>query len=396
MEQCRSYRIIFHETRQRADTDQVIIDQLLRHADQENQMGAHPIFAKGNAGATAPDAKNDFVNQIGARMREGNPLFDNTGVHLLACDDLFEKFLRLIDLPVFGKQLDDFAQRVRRFAGAQSQDHLLFIEEVSQRDSHWWQRDLLDYPGKHSYPVNLIAVATEKIPAGSNEEATVSLQRSIYDPGYVNAMSHFYRGEMGRIMVWRQRLDITTNWAITSSTAIITIAFTTREVPHIIFFFNLAIVWAMLWIEARRYRFYDAFRARVRMLEAHFLVPMVMENRDLLQGEWKKLVCEDLILPCFKISKLEAVGRRLKRNYVFIFILIMIAWVTKIFLHANAPIEGPRSFYHALRIGHIPSWLVAFIFAGTLASVTAITIYVSRKSSGEISEFGTHRSLWRI
>ena len=110
----------------------------------------------------------------------------------------------------------------------------------------------------------------------SNEEATVSLQRSIYDPGYVNAMSHFYRGEMGRIMVWRQRLDITTNWAITSSTAIITIAFTTREVPHIIFFFNLAIVWAMLWIEARPYRFYDAFRARVRMLEAHFLVPMVM------------------------------------------------------------------------------------------------------------------------
>ncbi|MBO0696612.1 MAG: DUF2270 domain-containing protein, partial [Verrucomicrobia bacterium] len=53
-------------------------------------------------------------------------------------------------------------------------------------------------------------------------------------------MSHFYRGEMSRIMVWRQRLDVTTNWAITSSTAIITIAFSTRDVPHIIFFFNLA------------------------------------------------------------------------------------------------------------------------------------------------------------
>ena len=90
----------------------------------------------------------------------------------------------------------------------------------------------------------------------------------------------------------------------------------------------------MLWIEARRYRFYDAFRARIRMLEAHFLVPMVMENRQMLQGEWKKLVCEDLILPSFKITRLEAIGRRLKRNYVFIFILIMVAWVTKIFLHA--------------------------------------------------------------
>lgn len=228
------------------------------------------------------------------------------------------------------------------------------------------------------------------------EETTVSLQRSLYDPGYVNAMSHFYRGELGRIMVWRQRLDITTNWAITSSTAIITIAFSNREVPHIIFFFNLAIVWAMLWIEARRYRFYDAFRARVRMLEAHFLVPMVMENRQMLQGEWKKLVCEDLILPCFKISKLEAVGRRLKRNYVFIFILIMVAWVTKIFLHAVEPITSGHALYRALRVGHIPAWLVAFVFIATFLSVISITIYVGKKSSGEITEFGTHRSLWRI
>jgi len=239
-------------------------------------------------------------------------------------------------------------------------------------------------------------VATENTSPETNTERTVSLQRSIYDPGYVNALSHFYRGELGRIMVWRQRLDITTNWAITSSTAIITIAFSNREVPHIIFFFNLAIVWGMLWIEARRYRFYDAFRARVRMLEAHFLVPMVMENRQMLQGEWKKLVCEDLILPRFKITKLEAVGRRLKRNYVFIFILIMVAWITKIFLHATQPMNGVPDFYRALRIGHIPSWLVAFIFVATLLSVIGITVYVSKKSTGEISEFGTHRSLWRI
>jgi uncharacterized membrane protein len=249
---------------------------------------------------------------------------------------------------------------------------------------------------KASYPVKQAAVATENIPGALTDEATISLQKSIYDPGYVNAMSHFYRGEMGRIMVWRQRLDITTNWAITSSTAIITIAFANAAVPHIIFFFNLAIVWAMLWIEARRYRFYDAFRARVRMLEAHFLVPMVMENRHMLQGEWKKLVCEDLILPCFKISKLEAIGRRLKRNYVFIFILIMVAWVTKIFLHADHSMDSVPAFYRALRVGHIPAWLVAFIFVATLVSVIGITIYVSKKSSGEISEFGTHRSLWRI
>jgi uncharacterized membrane protein len=217
-------------------------------------------------------------------------------------------------------------------------------------------------------------VATQDTAVAPKEERTVSLQRSIYDPGYVNAMSHFYRGELGRSMVWRQRLDVTTNWAITSSTAIITIAFSAREVPHIVFFFNLAIVAVLLWIEARRYRFYDAFRARIRMLEAHFLVPMVMENRELLQGEWKKLVC----------------------NYMFIFVLILVAWLTKIFLHATTPITDVISFYRALRIGHIPSWVVAMVFVGTFITVISITIYVSKRSSGEISEFGTHRSLWRI
>ena len=230
----------------------------------------------------------------------------------------------------------------------------------------------------------------------ASEPAPLPAHGSLYDQGYVNAMSHFYRGEMGRIMIWRTRLDTTTNWAVTSSTAIITIAFSNAGVPHLIFFFNLAIVWIMLWIESRRYRFYDAFRARVRMLEAHFLVPMVMENRHLLQGEWKKLVCEDLILPSFKIGKLEAVGRRLKRNYIFIFVLIMIAWVLKIFLHASQPIDSISAFYRELRVGYIPSWLVAIIFVGTLVTVIGITVYVGRKTSGEISEFGSHRSLWRI
>ena len=224
-----------------------------------------------------------------------------------------------------------------------------------------------------------------------------SVQGSLYDQGYVNAMSHFYRGELSRIMVWRTRLDTTTNWAVTGSTAIITIAFSNAGVPHLIFFFNLAIVWIMLWIEARRYRFYDAFRARVRMLEAHFLVPIVSQNTAMLQGEWQRLVCQDLILPSFKISRFEALGRRLKRNYAFIFTIVMVAWVTKIFLHAEPKIESWSTFYDALHVGtSIPSWLVAGVFASTIVLIAAIVVYVSKKTSGEISEFGTHRSLWRI
>ena len=55
-----------------------------------------------------------------------------------------------------------------------------------------------------------------------------------------------------------------------------------------------------------------------------------------------------------------------------------------------------RALYHALRVGHVPSWLVAGTFIVTFAFVIGITIYVSKKSSGEITEFGAHRSLWRI
>jgi uncharacterized membrane protein len=216
------------------------------------------------------------------------------------------------------------------------------------------------------------------------------------DPGYINAMSHFYRGELARIMVWRQRLDTTTSWAITVTSSIFTVAFSFRDLPHVIFFFNIAVVAMLLWIEARRYRFYDAFRARVRMLEAHFLVPIVSQNSAMLHGEWQRLVCEDLLLPAFKISMFEALGRRLKRNYVFIFVIICVAWITKIFLHADPKIDSFSTFYINLHAGSFPSWLVAIVFLGTMASVVGIVAYIGKKTSGEVGEFGGHRSAWRI
>ena len=216
------------------------------------------------------------------------------------------------------------------------------------------------------------------------------------DAAYVNAMSHFYRGELGRTLIWRQRLDTTTTWAITTTTTIITVAFSFRDAPHIIFFFNVAIIWVLLWIEARRYRFYDAYRARVRMLEAHFLVPMVSQSSQMLEGDWRKLVCEDLLLPAFKISAFEAVGRRLKRNYIFLFLILQVAWLTKIFMHAPAPVDSWRAFYAAFAVGHIHSWVVASVFLLTFITVVTMTIYASMKSSGEFHEFAARKALWRF
>lgn len=219
---------------------------------------------------------------------------------------------------------------------------------------------------------------------------------NIKDAGYVTAMSHFYRGELGRIMAWRQRLDVTTTWAITCTTTLITVSFTIPSLPHIIFFFNIVIVWMLLWIEARRYRFYDAFRARVRMLETHFLVPMILQNQRMLEGEWRKLVCEDLLLPSFKISMLDAVGRRVKRNYFFIFAIILIAWLTKIYIHAEPHITDWASFYLALSVVRMPSWFVATLIGVTYVTVIGLTIYVAKNSSSEINDLGGQKAALRI
>ena len=217
------------------------------------------------------------------------------------------------------------------------------------------------------------------------------------DQGYITAMSHFYRGEIGRIMVWRQRLDTTTTWGITTTGTIFTVAFSFEKVPHLIFFFNLAIVLMMLWIEARRYRFYDAFRARVRMLEAHFITPVILREKPKLEGNWRKLVAEDLLVPAFKISMFESIGRRLQRNYAFITTIILTAWITKIFIHppSGQEINSLGSLYSALSVGAFPSWFVATIMLGTLLTVTSVTIYIAKNSTGEITEVGkSSRTNW--
>ncbi len=217
------------------------------------------------------------------------------------------------------------------------------------------------------------------------------------DQAYVTAMSHFYRGEIGRMMVWRQRLDTTTTWAITSTGTIFTVAFSFEKVPHLIFFFNLAIVMMMLWIEARRYRFYDAFRARVRMLEAHFFTPVLLKEEPKLEGNWRKMVAEDLLVPAFKVSMFESIGRRLKRNYAFITTIILTAWITKIFIHppSGNEISSIGELYSALKVGTFPEWFVAAVMIGTFATATGITIYITKNSSGEITEIGkSSRSNW--
>ncbi|NTU50432.1 MAG: DUF2270 domain-containing protein [Desulfobulbaceae bacterium] len=175
---------------------------------------------------------------------------------------------------------------------------------------------------------------------------------------YYTVMAHFYRGELGRIMVWRQRLDTTTNWAIVSTTGIITYALGHSDVSHLTLFFAHVLSLILLIIEARRYRYYDAFRARVRMLEAHMIAPVTLMDSTLLQGNWKKQLSQDLLTPSFKISSLTAIYRRFRRNYIWIFGLLTGAWFVKVWAHLS-PFYTLYDFRIAVENGQpLPPWLM--------------------------------------
>jgi len=147
---------------------------------------------------------------------------------------------------------------------------------------------------------------------------------------YAATMVHFYRGELGRMMVWRQRFDTTTHWAIIGLTGIVTFAWNHIESSNFLFLFANFILYLLLTIEARRYRFYDAYRARVRMLESHFIFPVVTLSSKRLEGNWRRQMGEDLILPSYKISFMEALSRRFRRNYIWIYLILTGAWVVHV------------------------------------------------------------------
>jgi uncharacterized membrane protein len=176
----------------------------------------------------------------------------------------------------------------------------------------------------------------------------------------MNVMVHFYRGEVHRSTAWRQRLDATTNWAVVTTAGMLSFTLGDRQSPHIVLLLSNLIVIAYLLIEARRYRYFEVYRARVRMLEENFLIPVVTRQLESPMLSWREMVAMDLDLPKYKTTMLEAVGFRLRRNYLHIFLIILGAWMVKILVH-HPPEAGSSAIEVWGRIGveSIPPWVIA-------------------------------------
>lgn len=200
----------------------------------------------------------------------------------------------------------------------------------------------------------------------------------------ITALVHFYRGELGRSNIWRTRLDATTNWAVITTGAALTFAFGGAYNPHVVLLIIAALVLLFLFIEARRYRYYELWTHRIRIMETRFFAGLFDPTRPPDPG-WTSQLVENLRNPTFPISLLEALGRRYRRTYALLFLILAASWVLKIAIHPT-PARNLGEMIQRAHIGPLPGWAVVVLWlAGNLALMTMGLFTVGlRESEAEV------------
>jgi uncharacterized membrane protein len=94
------------------------------------------------------------------------------------------------------------------------------------------------------------------------------------------------------------------------------------------------LVTVFLLFEARRYRYFNVWRAHARLLETDFYAPMLSDEGVRRGLDWAALLARDYRNPSCHIS-LPAIGRRLRRTYGWIFAIQAIAYYGKLATHPS-------------------------------------------------------------
>ena len=198
------------------------------------------------------------------------------------------------------------------------------------------------------------AVHATQMPRGASAP-----QRRVTPAEFNTAMVHFYRGEVTRANTWRNRLDTTTNWAVVTTGATLSFAFSLPTNPHFVILINTVLVGFFLFMEARRYRYYEIWSGRVRVLETGFFM-QILSPDTAGDDTWAQMLVADLQEPRFNVSEAEALGRRLRRNYLWMFMLLAASWNLKVYMH---PYTSPdlADFLRKADIGVVPGEVV-FMF----------------------------------
>jgi uncharacterized membrane protein len=212
---------------------------------------------------------------------------------------------------------------------------------------------------------------------------------------FVNALAHYYRGELARMMSWRDRLDRTTNWAITGVGAMLSISLSANA-HHGVLLFAMVLVFLLLSIESRRYRFFHVYRSRVRLIERNYYARIFSPREMINPSHWMNQLSEDLRLPRFSITHSQAMARRLRRNYFWLFLILLLAWLLKTTSKMLQPessmggftLRADELFFNA-SIGRAPGWVVATAL-GLFYSYLIYIMIKHRESAGELAYGEVH------
>jgi uncharacterized membrane protein len=198
------------------------------------------------------------------------------------------------------------------------------------------------------------------------------------------AWVHYYRAEIQRSNTWRTRLDATTNWAVITVAATVSFALANPANHYAVIPLNTVLITLFAWIEARRYRYYELWSYRARLLETNFFAAMLVSPFRPEPG-WAETLAQSLREPKFSISMWEAFGRRLRRNYVWIYVILALVWALKSYIHP-APATSWAEFISRSTVGPLAGEVMlalGLLFNGVVLLIALLTVRL-RNVSGEV------------
>ena len=128
----------------------------------------------------------------------------------------------------------------------------------------------------------------------AESQSPAGLMKRLSPSEFNTAMIHFYRGEVQRSNTWRNRLDTTTNWAVITAGATLSFVFSSQNNPHFVIPINSILVAIFLLMEARRYRYYEIWSSRVRVLETGYFAQLLAPNNAPTDEAWAEHLASDL------------------------------------------------------------------------------------------------------
>jgi uncharacterized membrane protein len=193
---------------------------------------------------------------------------------------------------------------------------------------------------------------------------------------FVTAMVHLYRGELSEATAWRSRIDTTTNWAVVLSATSLSFVFADKSSErHVLIPIISVFCTFLLLMEARRYRFFDIWRSRARMIEINFYRPMLDGSAPAMK-DWAGTLAYDMEWPRFHMPLWEAAGRRLRRTYQWIFAILLGSWVIVLMTHPAATTSATEITERA-SVGSLPGPLVIAGMAVLYGSLAVLGVYSS-------------------